>query len=303
MTHFHELKSLVQTAVGGYRLLLTLHSDQDLNVWMGNMELGVLSITPFLLLATAILSLLLDGQSSVKWSQTVRSRFGRWERKVLRDILTIAFLLLNIVVIECDGAGSAALFLWMSVLVSSCCFPPIILTILGLASGISAPNPHQIVSSARTAPVVHFALRHAAIAGFLGVGPLVDCVIVSQLLRRNLSILVRYDLVPVSDGIWSSISSEYLVGFAGIRTALWALESQARVIPWLTIISIVAFLVINFVVHQLTVLGISIGSLVFREGRSNVLPNQLGVRNTCSVSGTLAFCIWASLLMVLAVTF
>jgi hypothetical protein len=282
-------------------LLLTVNTEQELQLWVGNMELGVLSITPFLLLLTAGLCFLLDGQSSMKWSQY--KYFGLWERKVLRDMSTLAFLLINLVVIECDDSGTAAVFLWMCVLVATCCFPPIVLTILGLASGIAEPNPHQIVGAGRSACVVLFALRHAAVAAFLGIAPAVDGAILSQLLRRSLTCVVRYDLVPVSDGIWSSLSSAFLFGFLGIRFAMWAVESQFETLPWLTIIATVAFLLINFIVHQMTRLGITIGILVYREGRCNVLPNQLGVRNSFSLSGTLSFCMWCSLLLVLAVTF
>ncbi|KAI2491736.1 Zinc carboxypeptidase [Fragilaria crotonensis] len=60
--------NVTRTAVGGYRLLLTVNTEQDPQLWVGNMELGVLSITPFLLLLTAGLCFLLDGQSSMKWS-------------------------------------------------------------------------------------------------------------------------------------------------------------------------------------------------------------------------------------------
>lgn len=265
------------------------------------MELGVLSITPFLLLLTAGLCFLLDGQSSMKWSHY--KYFGLWERKVLRDLATLAFMLINVVVIECDDSGSAALFLWMCVLVTTCCFPPIILTTLGLASGIAEPNPHQIVSAGRSACVLLFALRHAAVASFLGIAPALDAAILSQLLRRNLTFVVRYDLVPVSDGIWSSLSSNYMYAFLGCRCAMWFIESRLGALPWLTVIATVSLLVVNFLVHQMTRLGITIGILVYREGRSNVLPNQLGVRNAFTFAGTLSFCIWSSLLLVLAVTF
>ncbi|KAI2491029.1 hypothetical protein MHU86_23535 [Fragilaria crotonensis] len=293
--------NVTRTAVGGYRLLLTVNTEQDPQLWVGNMELGVLSITPFLLLLTAGLCFLLDGQSSMKWS--TYKYFGLWERKVLRDMSTLAFLLINLVVVECDDSGSAAVFLWMCVLVATCCFPPIILTILGLAGGIAEPNPHQIVGAGRSACVVLFALRHAAVAAFLGIAPAIDGAILSQLLRRSFTFVVRYDLVPVSDGIWSSLSSAYLFGFLGVRFAIWAVESQFDTLPMLTIIATVAFLLVNFIVHQMTRLGITIGILVYREGRGNVLPNQLGVRNAFSLSGTLSFCMWCSILLVLAVTF
>ena len=265
------------------------------------MELGVLSITPFLLLLTTGLCFLMDGQSSMTWSQY--KYFGLWERKVLRDLATIAMLLINVGVIECDDAGAAAVFLWMCVLTATCCFPPIVLTVLGLASGISEPNPHQIFCAGRSVSVILFSLRYAAVAAFLGGFAAIDGAIIVQLLRRNLTFVVRYDLVPVSDGIWSSIGSEYLTGFLAVRFSMWAIDTRFEEVPWLTIFASVAFPLINFLIHQMTLLGIKIGMLVFREGRSNLLPNQLGVRNAFSVYGTLAFCIWSSLLLVLAVTF
>lgn len=265
------------------------------------MELGVLSITPFLLLLTTGLCFLMDGQSSIQWSQY--KYFGLWERKVLRDLATIAMLLINVGVIECDDAGAAAVFLWMCVLMATCCFPPIVLTVLGLASGISEPNPHQIFSAGRSVSVILFSLRYAAIVAFLGAFAAIDGAILVQLLRRNLTFVVRYDLVPVSDGIWSSIRSEYLTGFLAVRFSMWAIDTRFEEIPWLTIFATAAFALINFIMHQMTVLGIKVGMLVFREGRSNLMPNQLGVRNAFSVYGTLAFCIWSSLLLVLAVTF
>ena len=266
-----------------------------------NMELGMLSVTPFLLLLTAGICFLIDGQSSMKWSSY--KYFGMWDRKVMRDMATIAVLVINLVVIECDEAGMAAVFLWLCVITATCCFPPIILTILGSASGIPEPNPHQIFSAGRGATVVLFALRHSAVAAFLGILPAVDAAILMQLLRRNLTFVVRYDLVPVSDGIWTSIGSEFLIGFLVVRISMWAIETRFEDVPWLTIIASLAFPLINFLVHQLTLVGIKIGTLVYREGRSNVLPNQSGVRNAFSVYGTLAFCAWSSILLLLAVTF
>lgn len=265
------------------------------------MELGVLSMTPFFLLLTVGLCFLLDGSSSFKWSNY--KYFGTWERTVLRDMATLALFVINIVIIETDDAGIGAVLFWLCVLCATCFFPPIVLTVLGAASGIPEPNPHQIFSAGRDASVVLFALRHAAIAGFLGFLPAIDAAIVGQLLRRNMMIVVRYDLVPVSDGIWSSIGSEFLTGFLGIRFSMWAIDTRFDEVPWITIIASIAYPLVNFLVHQLTLLGIKIGTLVFREGRANVLPSKLGVRNAFSVYGTVAFCLWSSMLMFLIAAF
>jgi hypothetical protein len=281
--------------------MLTLNVEQDLQLFVDNMELGMLSITPFLLMLSVGLCSLLDGESSFKWSTF--KYIGKWKRTILRDMATLALFVINIVIIETDDAGLAAVCFWLFVVSATCFFPPIILTILGSASGISEPNPHQVFSAGRDAPVVLFALRHAAISGFLGFLPGIDAAIIGQLLRRHLLLVVRHDLVPVSDGIWSSIGSEYLLGFMGIRFAMWAIETRFDEMPWITLISTVAYLLVNFLFHQLTLLGIRIGTLVFREGRANVLPSKLGVRNAFSVYGTVSFCLWSSMLMFLAATF
>jgi hypothetical protein len=267
------------------------------------MELGALSITPFLLLITATLCFLLDGLSSTSWS--LYRYFGLWERKILRDLATLSFLLINLIVIECDDAGSASVFLWMCVFLATCCFPPVVLTILGLASGTSEPNPHQIFMSGRSTCVVLFTLRHAAVAAFIGVIPAIDGAIAIQLLRRTFTRVIRYDLVPVSDGLYSSIRTVYLLAIVVARIAMVKMETPIPnpTTPGLTMLASVAFLIINFTMHQLTQFGIMIGRMSFQEGRANLLPNQSGVRNTFSVTGTLAFALWSTILLVLAVTF
>lgn len=218
---------------------------------------------------------------------------------------TLGLLAINVVIIEADDAGVAAVFLWLTVTTATCFFPPILLTILGSAGGVAEPTQHQVFDAGRSARIVLFTLQHGAMIGFLGLSSWIDAVLIFQIVCRTLPTLVaRYNIAPISDGFWCNIGTEFLAGFLGIRFSMWAIETRLEQIPWLTIVlASLVYPLMNFLQFQMTLIGIKVGSLVFREGRANVLPSQLGVRNAFSVYGTLSYCIWGTMLLMVAVTF
>ena len=282
-------------------MLLSLNFQQDLRLFVDHMELGLLSITPLCLMLTVALCLVIDGQSSLMWSSY---RYARIERKVMRDMTTIILIAINLIIIECDDAGITAVFLWMVVMMSTCFFPPFVLTVLLMAGGLSyEPISHHILSSGRDASVVIFALRHAALASFLGYQPALDAALIMQLARRNFVFVTVYELVPTADGVWCNFGSEFILGFLILRFSMWAIETKLEEIPWLTIVATIVFPIMNFLVQHITRVGIQVGTLVFKEGRANVLAGQMGVRSAVSIYGTMIFSIWATLMLLLIVTF
>eukprot|EP00547_Thalassionema_nitzschioides_P011560 CAMPEP_0194256030 /NCGR_PEP_ID=MMETSP0158-20130606/35840_1 /TAXON_ID=33649 /ORGANISM="Thalassionema nitzschioides, Strain L26-B" /LENGTH=664 /DNA_ID=CAMNT_0038994577 /DNA_START=17 /DNA_END=2008 /DNA_ORIENTATION=+ len=210
--------NLCRTGVGGYRLLLSLNFEEDIQLAADQIVLGVLSFIPFLLLVLTSSSLIIDGKSSLKWSTF---KVWKYDRKLIRDIATISLLTANILVIDYDGGEFSAVFLWIIVMLATVFFPPMILTILGLASGISEPTPLQVFCAGRCAVVISFALRHAALVGFIGLSPALDAALLLQLIRRNVTLAVRYDMVPIGDGIWSTLSNEALYGILATRFSIW----------------------------------------------------------------------------------
>lgn len=289
-----------KTGVGGYRLLLSLNFDEDIQLAADQIVLGMFSFIPFLLLLLTGFCLIIDGKSSLKWSIFKVLKF---DRELLRDIATISLITANVVVIECDDVGFAAVFLWLVTMLATIFFPPVILTILGHASGISEPTPMQIFCAGRCALIVSFSLRHAALVGFMGLSPSLDAALLLQLIRRNMTFASRYELVPISDGIWSTCSNEALYIILATRLSIWVFQTQLQEIPILTILATFFLLIINFLFHNLTLFGIRTGSVVFGEGRKSVVPGHLGAHNCFSVNGAISFVCWLSMLLLLAVAF
>lgn len=259
-------------------------------------------MTPAIVLLTTATCFLLDGRSALQWTHHKLLR-GRIERPILCDMATSGLLAINVVMIEADDAGIVAVFLWLTVLTATCFFPPILLTILGSAGGIAEPTPMQVFDSGRSARIVLFTLQHGAMIGFLGLSPWIDAVLIFQLVCRALPVfVVKHNFKPNFPGIWDKLGTEYLTGFLAIRFSMWAIETKLEEIPWLTLITTLVYPLLNFLQYQLTFLGTKIGSLIFREGRANLLPSQLGVRSAFSVYGTLSYCIWGTMLLLVAAT-
>jgi len=295
--------NICRVSIGGYRLMISINFTDGLHLAADQMLLGIFSIIPFILLIASVSCLLMDGQSSLKWNSV---KIGKFDRKIMRDIITMALLTANVVVIECDNsdyAASSAVFLWIVTVTATIFFPPVILTVLGLASGISEPNPHQIFCAGRCAVVVSFVLRHAALVGFIGLSPAIDAVLLLQLARKNITFVVCHNLVPYNDGIWSMLGNDALLILLAGRFSIWVLQTQLQEIPVLPILATTFLLVINYVFQSLTHLGIMMGSIVFLEGRKNILPGHMNIRSAFSVNGTTVFLLWSTLLLILAVTF
>lgn len=290
-----------QSAVGGYRRILSLNmSVGNEEQYVGDMEWGILAITSFLLVVTLILCMFIDRQSAMAWTSYQLFSF---ESQIMRHLTLVSWWLIHFVIIECDEAAGKAFFVWLLVALTSTVFPPFITTFLGMSNDLPAPEGDQILKSCRCCPTALFALRYGICSALLGILPAIDGALILRLLSSNsmFMFLRNHNIVPEDDGLWSSIPTELVTGYLGIRMSMWATGFES--LPVESAIALFFLPLINYTVHSTTALGTSLGTYISLDARTDLLPNQAGVRKDFSPVGMGVFWTYVTMLGIIGVSY
>jgi len=287
----------IRTAIGGYRIFLGLLR----NEYPKNNEDGIilfLSATIVGMLgALSVLCALADTGSDIEWA---RRTVWSIERPFLKDVVSLALVVLYMMEIDFDGGGVAAVYIWSMSCIATCFYAAMATTILSAQARAGALTFGQILESAKVNQAMVFGLRYGLVGGVAGILPMVDAAVFWSGLAEKLPWIARWNLVlKEEDSIQSLVKPSALPWYLMLRIALWVRDwNQSHALPMNVMGALVLLPVINCVVVTLVNLGITLGTLIAERAQAQLQPNARGGIRVCPCEiGCLCTIVWVSLLV------
>ena len=283
-----------------YRLFLAVEEVKD--IW-DPMEQVLISMTIVLLGVLIALCFILDSTSCTTFSKYTLRHVGR---KFLEDFAALALCVVVYIVIGFDATLIKAGMVWILLCISTCFFPPLVTTVLCRMSGAAdiEYSTEKLLVTGRAAAVVIFGLRYGLLVYILGLLPVLDSFFILQLAMRQFGLPTAWNMTMCCELLLPEIALEFQLFYVGTRSAVKALELAVDKRAGLdTVLAVILLPILNRVVYQLTFCGFEMGNKLFQSAQTELLPNQMGVRNEYNGMGVACFALWIMQLGGIAISY
>ena len=274
-----------------YRLFLAVGAVKD--DWVP-VEQVLIFLSILLLGVLIVLCFFLDNTSCTTFSKYTLQQV---ERKFLEDFAALAVCAVVYVMMGFDATLIKAGTVWILMCISTCFFPAIVNTILCRMSGVADADIgigiEKILVTGRAAAVVIFGLRYGLLVNILGLFPVLDSFFIWQLAMRQFCLPVAWNMTMSCELLLSEIPLDFQLFYVGTRSAVKVLELAVDKSSALdTVLALILLPMLNQLVYQLTFRGVDMGNKLFQSAQTELLPNQLGVRNAYNGMGVACCALW-----------